>query len=170
MVLFGIGVTTGTMFISVTTIVTFCTALRMGTPLSDTRTVMTFVLGDCVSVGVQVKTPLLELMLAPTGAMPSSVKRSRCTGTSGSNAWAVKLIWFPSLPARLAIGVSTGGKFASVTSMVTVTELLIGGEPLSMTRTVKMFVLGPCVSDGVQLNTPLSGLMAAPTGTLPART
>src|SRR5262245_44079211 len=59
---------------------------------------------------------------------------------------------------------STGGVFTSLTTMEKVLVSLNGGEPLSVTRTVTPFVLGPCDSVGVQVNTPLLGLRLAPVG------
>ena len=46
--------------------------------------------------------------------------------------------------------------------MVKLRVSLNGGTPLSVTRTVTVFVLGPCASVGVQLNRPLLGLRLAP--------
>src|SRR4051794_38949810 len=45
-----------------TTTVKVLVAANVGEPLSVTRTVIVFVLGACATVGVQVKTPLPELM------------------------------------------------------------------------------------------------------------
>jgi hypothetical protein len=39
-----------------------------------------------------------------------------------------------------------------------------GGEPLSITITVMVLVLGPCASVGVQLIKPVLGLIVIPTG------
>src|SRR5436190_10953 len=61
---------------------------------------------------------------------------------------------------------STGALFTSFTTTVKLRVSLRLGVPLSVTCTLIVFVLGPCASVGVQLNTPLSGLMLAPAGGL----
>ena len=48
-------------------------------------------------------------------------------------------------------------------------ESLIGGVPLSVTRTVTVLVLGPCASVGNQLSTPVVGSMLRPRGAPAAR-
>src|SRR5690349_16139423 len=50
----------------------------------------------------------------------------------------------------LGMGAKTGGLFTSFTTMVKFFASLNGGEPLSVTRTVIVFVPGPCASVGVQ--------------------
>src|SRR2546425_4757967 len=57
-----------------------------------------------------------------------------------------------------------GALFTSVTKIVTVCVVVGLGEPSSLTRTRKLFVLGPCASLGVQLKTPVSGSIVAPLG------
>src|SRR5580765_6990251 len=64
----------------------------------------------------------------------------------------------------LAMGWSTGAEFTSFTVMVKNRAALRVPNPLSVTRTVIGFVLGPCASVGVQVNTPETGSIAAPTG------
>src|SRR5258706_6770997 len=64
----------------------------------------------------------------------------------------------------LAIGLRVGALFTSFTMMVNVRESLREGEPPSLTRTVMLFVLGPCASLGVQVNKPLLALIDAPDG------
>src|SRR4029453_16584148 len=61
---------------------------------------------------------------------------------------------------------STGGLFTSLTITVKVRVSLSGGAPLSVTRTVNVFVLGPCASVGVQVKTPVLGSRFAPGGAL----
>src|SRR2546426_3666702 len=51
-----------------------------GVPLSVTRTVAVLVLGVCAGVGVQVNTPVAELIAAPAGAPGSRVNVSVCGG------------------------------------------------------------------------------------------
>src|SRR5213076_2586328 len=60
--------------------------------------------------------------------------------------------------------VSTGGRFTSVTMTLKLRASLEGGEPLSVTRTVIGFVLGPCASVGVQVNTPVFASRLTPVG------
>src|SRR5437762_711506 len=56
--------------------------------------------------------------------------------------------------------------FTSVTVTVKLFVALKAGTPLSVTLTLTTFVLGPCASLGVQLITPLAGLMLMPGGAL----
>src|SRR5437764_537199 len=58
----------------------------------------------------------------------------------------------------------TGAVFTSLIMMVIVSKALNAGEPLSVTRTVTAFVLGPWLSVGAQVKTPLAGFMLAPAG------
>src|SRR4029453_11438531 len=139
-----------------------CVALREGDPLSVTRTAIVLVPG-APWPGVQVNTPLLGLMLAPEG--PATRLNGRgLAGRSGSGAAAVRVRGLPSLAGWFAMGVSTGGLFTSLTVTVKLLVSLKLGEPLSVTRTLITFVLGPCASVGVQVNMPVTGLMAAPAG------
>src|SRR4051794_22167985 len=62
----------GGVFEGVTITVMSFSSYSGGVPLSVTRTVMIFVLK--VLGGVQVKTPLLEPMLAPAGGLPCRLK------------------------------------------------------------------------------------------------
>ena len=70
----------------------------------------------------------------------------------------------PSVTVLLPMAASEGALFNSVTTMLNVSAALMAGEPLSVTRTVTVLVLGPWASDGVQANRPLVGLMVAPNG------
>src|SRR5207237_630670 len=81
----------GDKFTSLTTRVTDWVALIGGVPLSVTITRNELVLGPWASVGVQVKTPLGELMLAPTGAPGSRLNARILVGISESVAVAVKV-------------------------------------------------------------------------------
>src|SRR6058998_2692908 len=83
---------------------------------------------------------------------------------SASLAVTAKLTRLPSLTVRLAIALSTGALFTSLTITVKVFASLKAGEPLSVTRIVIVLVLGPCASPGVQLNSPVDGLIDAPAG------
>jgi hypothetical protein len=58
---------------SFTKMVIVSVALETGEPLSVTRKVTRFVLGTSAWVGVQVKRPVLGLMLAPAGALASKL-------------------------------------------------------------------------------------------------
>ena len=88
---------TGALFTSFTTTVKLFVSLKLGTPLSVARTVITFVPGPCVSLGVQVNWPVLGLMLAPVGAPGSRLYVIVLAGTSASVAEALKVNGVPSL-------------------------------------------------------------------------
>src|SRR5437899_1271467 len=163
-VLFPIDVRTGAELVSVTIIVIVSKSPRAGEPLSVTRTVTVLVLGPCASVGVHVKTPLLELIVAPVGAPASKEKVKICAGMSGSVALAAKVRRVFSFTDCDPIGASTGALLTSLTTIVIVSKSLNAGEPLSVTRTVTELVLGPWASVGVHVNTPEPGLIDAPAG------
>src|SRR5881394_3617854 len=76
---------TGALLTSPTMTVKLLVALRAGTPLSVTFTVIRLVLGPWDSVGVQLSTPLLELRVIPGGG-ESRLKVSVLAGMSGSAA------------------------------------------------------------------------------------
>src|SRR5689334_14088661 len=57
-----------------------------------------------------------------------------------------------------------GAEFTSFTITTNVFASLMGGEPLSVTRTVILLVAGPWDSDGIQVKTPPLALTAAPAG------
>src|SRR5947207_11793 len=139
-------------------------SLAGGEPLSVTRITTEFVLGPCASVGVQVNTPLVELIDAPPGAPGSSEKVNICAGMSGSVALAVKVRRVFSFTDCDPIGASTGALLTSLTTILIVSKSLNAGEPLSVTRTVTELVLGPWASVGVHVNTPEPGLIDAPAG------
>src|SRR6185503_9218028 len=79
-------VSTGARFTSFTTTVKLRVSLSGGAPSSVTRTVIVLVPGPSATVGVQVNTPLLALMLAPAGAPGSKLKVNVFAGKSGSVA------------------------------------------------------------------------------------
>src|SRR5436190_1949188 len=149
------------MFTSVTTTVKVLVSLSGGTPLSVTRTVMRLVLGPCVSVGVQVSTPLLESRFTPAGA-DTKLKFNVWAGTSASVAEFVTVSVLSSVTVRSVGTVSTGAMFTSVTTTVKLLVSLNGGTPLSVTRTVIKLVLGPWASVAVQVSTPLLGSRFTP--------
>src|SRR5262245_14956490 len=134
----------------------------LGTPLSVTRTWMRCAPGPCASLGVHVNTPLAGSILAPGGG-ETRLKLSVLVGRSASVAVAVSVSVPPSLTTRLAIGLKTGALFTSFTTTVKLFVSLNGGEPVSVTRTVIVLVLGPCASLGVHVNRPVLGWMLAPT-------
>ena len=92
----GIFARMGAAFSSLTTTVKLFESVRLGTPSSATVTVMTLALGPCASPGVQVKTPLVVLMLAPAGALVPKLKVNTFAGTSGSAAVFVTTNVLPS--------------------------------------------------------------------------
>jgi len=59
--------------------------------LSVTRTEIKFVLGPCVSVGVQLKTPFAEFIVAFVGAPATRLNERVCVGQSASLAILVKV-------------------------------------------------------------------------------
>src|SRR5262245_34985287 len=64
----------------------------------------------------------------------------------------------------LAMAASVGAVFTSVMITVKVRVSVKGGEPLSVTRTVKVLVLGPWAAVGVEVKRPVVGWMLAPAG------
>ena len=67
-VLLPMGEKIGAEFTSLTMTVKRCVALKLGLPLSKTRTRMLLLLGPCASLGVQLNTPLTGSTAAPFGA------------------------------------------------------------------------------------------------------
>src|SRR5580765_3637444 len=126
-----------------TTTVKLRASLEGGEPSSVTSTAIRFVLGPCASVGVQVNTPLVALMLAPAGTPGSKLNVRVLAGRSGSVAVFVATNVLSSSIIWSAGTVSTGARFTSVTTTVKLRASLEGGEPLSVTSTVIKFVLGP---------------------------
>ena len=61
------------MLISLTTTVKLFASLKLGEPLSVTRTLIVLVPGPCDSPGVQVNTPVTGSRLAPVGAPGSKL-------------------------------------------------------------------------------------------------
>src|SRR5262245_14835396 len=100
---------------------------------------MVLVLGPCDSVGVQLNTPLLPLIVAPTGAPGSKLYVNVLAGRSVSVAPAINVSVLPSLIVRLVIAASTGAVLSSLTTTVKERVALRAGEPLSVTRTVTEF-------------------------------
>src|SRR5216683_1566672 len=124
-------------------------SLNGGMPLSVTRTVMTLVLGPCASLGVQVRTPVAESSVIPLGPATRANVRM-LAGISGSVA--------------VLVTVKVGALFTSLTMTVKFLVSLSGGIPLSVTRMVMTFVLGPCASVGVQVRTPVVESSVIPLG------
>ena len=87
-------------------------------------------------------------------------------GTSSSVADKVIVSVSSTITDFAPIVARTGGMLTSPTVTVMVSESDIGGEPLSVALMVIWYVFGPCCSVGVQLKTPVEGLMAAPVGGL----
>jgi hypothetical protein len=79
----------------------------------------------------------------------------------GSVAVAVNVIALPGAPDLGPIAPRTGAWLAAVTVMVTVSESLSGGVPLSATTTVAVKVPAEA---GVQLKAPVELLIVAPAG------
>src|SRR3989454_6051309 len=87
-----------------------------------------------------------------------------CAGRSSSLAVFVTVSVLSSVTVWSGGTVSTGALFAPVTTTVKLLVSLDSGAPLSVTRTVIRFVLGPWASVGVQLSTPLLGFKFTPAG------
>src|SRR3954463_4703111 len=110
---------------------------------------MVLVLGPCDSVGVQEIAPVSVLMVMPAGG-ETKLKASVFVGKSESAAEAETFRGDNSLIVWSTGTVSTGAEFTSFTITWNDFVSLNGGAPSSVTRTVTVFVLGPCDSDGVQ--------------------
>src|SRR2546423_8063226 len=147
-----------------TKIVKLCVALKLGVPLSATRMVMTFVLGDCALLGVQVNTPLELSRLTPAGAPAPRVNVRLWAGRSGSFTTLLTVSSCPAGTVLLPMGEKTGGEFTSLTTMLNRCVALKLGLPSSNTRTRMLLLLGPCASPGIQLKRPLTGSKGAPLG------
>src|SRR6266581_3049900 len=147
-----------------TTILKVFASLKGGEPSSVTRIVTVLVAGEKPIGGVQVKTPLVALIVAPAGAPGSRVNVNELAGMSASVAMAVKVSRLPSVTGLSVMGAKTGALFTSLTMTVKLLVSLSGGMPLSVTRTVMTLVLGPCASVGVQVSTPVAGLRLTPVG------
>src|SRR6266480_852177 len=151
-------VSAGAVFTSFTTTVKLLVALRLGVPSSKTRTVTTLVLGPCASLGVQAIAPFAATV-NPTGP-DTSAKVSVLAGMSASVAVALTFNAVSSLIVWLAGIVSAGAVFTAFTTTVKLLLSVNGGVPLSATWTVKVLVLGPWISVGVHLTTPLASMVA----------
>src|SRR5205814_1051631 len=138
-------------------------SLDCGTPLSLTRTVIRLVLGPWASVGVQVSTPLLGSRVTPAGA-DTRLNDDGFAGTSASLA-VFAAVSVPSSEMVWSSGtVSTCTLFPYTTLFRSLLVSLDCGTPLSLTRTVIRFVLGPWASVGVQVSTPLLESRFTPAG------
>src|SRR5689334_863023 len=107
----------------------------MGEPLSATRTVTVLVLGPWASVGIQVITPLLELMVIPAGA-ETRPNVSVFAGISASVAVLVANSVRNSAMVRLPGTVNTGATFTSRTITVKLLVALRLGAPATAARVV----------------------------------
>src|SRR5213596_2213144 len=130
------------LFTSMTSTVKLLVALSAGVPLSVTLTVIVFVLGPWVSVGVQVSTPVVGLRAMPDGPL-TSAKVNVLAGRSVSLAVIVTTSALSSLIVWLPGTVSVGTLFTSFTTTVKLLVALSAGVPLSVTLTVIVFVAGP---------------------------
>src|SRR5712692_10433577 len=147
-----------------TTILNVFASLKGGAPSSVTRIVTVLVAGENPIGGIQAKTPLVALMVAPAGAPRSRVNVSELAGMSASVAVAVKVSRLPSVTVLSLMGAKTGALFTSLTMTVKLLVSLNGGLPSSVTRTVMTLVLGPCASVGVQVSTPVAESSVIPLG------
>src|SRR5437762_553837 len=90
------------------------------------------VLGAWAAVGVQVKRPLVKLMVAPAGAAAARVNRSADWTESTSVAEAEKVRVCPAAIVWSAIGASTGGSLIGVTR--TMRNPMAGGAARPLLR------------------------------------
>src|SRR5215203_1123245 len=128
------GVRTGGVLDSVTTIVKDFTSDSGGTPSSVTLTLTRLVDGPWASEGVQVKTPLVGLMLAPAGALVSRLKVNVLEGESRSVAVLVNDSKEPSTMTRFEMANRVGAVLTSWT--VTLKDLVSNkAEVVSLKRT-----------------------------------
>src|ERR1039457_2547006 len=90
--------------------VNVCASLRLGNPLSVTRTVMLLV-PACESAGVQVNTPSVAPILAPVGAPGSKPKVNGCGGGWGAAPAPFVVLAGPppAVTVRFETAASTGG-------------------------------------------------------------
>ena len=124
---------TGGRFTSPTVIDTVSESLNGGTPLSVTVKMTLWLLLASASPGVQLNVCVSALNVAPLGRFPA-------TNVNGSSSGSAAVIinvqgWF-SVAVKFPRGLMTGDRFTLPTVMVTVSESLRGGVPLSVT--VKM--------------------------------
>src|SRR5690349_4847099 len=103
------GARAGGLLLGITITVNACVALRGGTPLSVTRTVMVFVVRASTTSGIQVKRPLTGLMFAATGAPASRLNVSTFVGMSGSVARFVTINVIATATVWSGIGARAGG-------------------------------------------------------------
>src|SRR5439155_1237540 len=125
-------------------------------------TVTGYTPGPCASVGVQLKAPVEELIVAPVAAGLPNVSDHVCTSPEfGSVAVPVKANAASSFVVLFPGFVTTGGWLFDPTTMLIASKSSIAGLPLSVTRTVTGNVP---VADGVQLKAPVEPLIVAPAG------
>src|SRR5262245_47858 len=75
---------------------------------------------------------------------------------------SITVTWF-------GTGMRTGRRFISRTWIVTFVVVVRLGAPSSVTRMLTVTICGPCASDGIHENWPVTGSMAAPIGAFAAR-
>lgn len=153
-------VSDGGLLTSLTEMVSVC--VLVSEP-SETTIAIAIVAGPWASVGVQVKTPA-EVIAAPEGAPGPNVNVKVFAGMSASVAVAVKVRRVCSFTVLSPTGLRVGDRFASLTVTTIVSESNLAGEPLSVTVMVTEYRPGPCDSEGVQLNTPVTGSIVEPAG------
>src|SRR5258708_1777939 len=97
--------------------------------------VMVLLLAAWARVGTQVNRPVAGSTRAPAGAPGSRLKRKVLAGISGSVAVALNIRGASTYATWLLIASSTGGRFTSLTTMVSAFESDKLGVPLSRTMT-----------------------------------
>src|SRR5437762_824616 len=130
-VLFPIAARTGAWFTSFTVIVIAADPLSTGDPLSVAVTVTGYTPGPCASVGVQLKAPVEELIVAPVAAGLPNVSDHVCTSPEfGSVAVTVKANAASSFVVLFPGFVTTGGWLFDPTTMLIASKSFIAGLPL----------------------------------------
>ena len=135
-------------------------ALAGGVALSATW-IVTLCVPTCAAVGVHVKRPDAALMAAPVGGV-TRLYVSVWAGRSASVPAAVSDRSVPALTVRAVIAARAGAVFTSVTATVKLACAV--PDALSVTRIVTGKLPGPALSPGVQVKTPVVGLIVAPVG------
>ena len=152
--------TSGGSLPSLTVTVIVSKSLRVGLPLSVTRTVMGKLPGPCASVGVHANAPVAPLIVAPAGAPASRVKVIALP--SGSFAVAVNVSARSSLTVRSPIASSTGARLGAALTERERLEVVHGWR--SVVGHADGDKLAARVSVGVQVKAPVEGSIVAPVG------
>src|SRR5436190_1496675 len=138
---------TGTVFTSLTTTVKELVALKAGEPSSVTMVMNVFVLGPCASIGVQLITPVFDMLAFKTGPLAFLTVSEYVSAFAGMSESVAPLVTVRVVNSSMIWSggdwAKTGAVFTSFTTIVNELVALMDGEPLSVTMVVNVFVLGP---------------------------